>query len=92
MKNLALLSAIAVVTTSGLVFGTMQSVSALTWKWNYYNNDIKAIGTFSTNNTPDDLGFYQILGISGTRNGEIITGLQPVGTPIPGNEPFNVDN
>jgi hypothetical protein len=38
------------------------------------------------------LGFYQILGITGTRNGETITGLQPVGTPIPGNEPFNVDN
>ena len=33
-----------------------------------------------------------ITGITGTRNGEIITGLQPVGTPIPGNEPFAVDN
>jgi hypothetical protein len=92
MKNLALLSAIALTTTSGLVFGTMQTASALTWNWNYSGTGVEAIGTFTTDNTPDDLGFYQILGITGTRNGETITGLQPVGTPIPGNEPFNVDN
>lgn len=87
-----LLFATALSTASGLVFGTMQAASALTWKWSYSGNGIDAIGTFTTKNTPDDLGFYQILGISGTRNGETITGLQPVGTPIPGNEPFNVDN
>lgn len=87
-----LLSATAIVTVSGLVFGTMQTAFALTWRWNYSGNGIEAIGTFTTNNTPDDLGFYQILDISGTRNGETITGLQPTGTPIPGNEPFNVDN
>ncbi len=87
-----LLFATALATASGLVFGTMQAASALTWKWNYSGNGIDAMGTFTTNNTSDDLGFYQILGISGTRNGETITSLQPVGTPIPGNEPFNVDN
>lgn len=92
MKNLALISAIALATTSGLTFGTTQPASALTWKWNYSGTAIEAIGTLTTDNTPDDLGFYQILGITGTRNGETITGLQPVGTPIPGNEPFNVDN
>jgi hypothetical protein len=92
MKNLALLSATVLAATSGLVFGTIQAASALTWRWNYFASDIEAIGTFTTNNTPDDLGFYQILGISGTRNGETIIGLQPAGTPIPGNEPFNVDN
>ncbi|MBW4673502.1 MAG: PEP-CTERM sorting domain-containing protein [Desmonostoc geniculatum HA4340-LM1] len=92
MKNLALLSATAIVATSGLVFGTMQAASALNWTWNYSGVGITADGTFITNDTPDDLGFYQILGITGTRNGETITGLQPTGTPIPGNEPFNVDN
>ncbi|MBG1262789.1 PEP-CTERM sorting domain-containing protein [Nostoc commune] len=92
MKNLALLSAIAITTTSGLAFSTMQSASALTWNWNYSGTGIEAIGNFTTDNTPDNLGFYQILGITGTRNGETITGLQPVGTPIPGNEPFDVDN
>ncbi|AUB35332.1 PEP-CTERM protein-sorting domain [Nostoc flagelliforme CCNUN1] len=92
MKNLALLSATALATTSGLFFGTMQDASALSWDWNYSGTGIAASGTLTTNDTPNDFGFYQILGISGTRNGETITGLQPVGTPIPGNEPFNVDN
>ncbi|MBR8834814.1 MAG: PEP-CTERM sorting domain-containing protein [Stigonema ocellatum SAG 48.90 = DSM 106950] len=92
MKNLALLSATALAATSGLVFGTMQAASALSWNWNYSGTGIAASGTFTTNDTPDDLGFYQISGITGTRNGETITGLQPTGTPIPGNEPFDVDN
>lgn len=92
MKNLALLSAIVLTIISGLVFGTMEAASALTWKWNYSGTGIEAIGTFTTDNTPNDLGFYQILEITGTRNGETITGLQSVETPIPGNEPFDVDN
>ncbi|MEH2260984.1 PEP-CTERM sorting domain-containing protein [Nostoc sp.] len=91
MKNLAL-SAIALATTSGLVFGTMPAASALSWNWNYSGTGIEANGTFTTNDTPNDLGFYLITGITGTRNGETITGLQATGTLIPGNEPFNVDN
>lgn len=70
----------------------MQAASALTWNWNYSGTGINASGTFITDNTPDSLGFYLITGITGTRNGETITGLQPTGTPIPGNEPFLVDN
>ncbi|MEH2438882.1 PEP-CTERM sorting domain-containing protein [Nostoc sp.] len=92
MKTLALLSVTAFAATSGLVFGTMQAASALSWNWNYSGTGIAANGTFTTNNTPNDLGFYLISGITGTRNGETITDLQPAGTPIPGNEPFNVDN
>ncbi|MGF1937045.1 MAG: PEP-CTERM sorting domain-containing protein [Nostoc sp. ChiQUE02] len=92
MKNLALLSATAFAITSGLVFGTMQAASALSWNWNYSGTGIAANGTFTTNDTPNDLGFYLISEITGTRNGETITGLQATGTPIPGNEPFNVDN
>ncbi|GAX39210.1 hypothetical protein NIES4075_01610 [Tolypothrix sp. NIES-4075] len=92
MKNLALLCATAFATTSGLVFGTIQAASALNWNWNYSGTGIAANGIFTTNDTPNDLGFYQISGITGTRNGETITGLQAAGTPIPGNEPFNVDN
>jgi hypothetical protein len=92
MKNLALLSATVLATTSGLVFGTMQAASALNWNWNYSGTGIAANGIFTTNDTPNDLGFYQISGITGTRNGETITGLQTNGTPVPGNEPFNVDN
>ncbi|KYC43845.1 PEP-CTERM sorting domain-containing protein [Scytonema hofmannii PCC 7110] len=92
MKNLALLSATALAATSGLVFGTMQTASALTWNWSYSGTGLAASGTFTTNDTTNDLGFYQISGITGTRNGETITGLQASGTPIPGNEPFDVDN
>jgi PEP-CTERM motif len=92
MKNLALLSATALTTTFGLFFGTMQTASALDWNWNYSGTGIEANGTFTTNDTPNELGYYLISGITGTRNSETITGLQPAGTPIPGNEPFNVDN
>ncbi|BAZ25030.1 hypothetical protein NIES4073_59340 [Kalymmatonema gypsitolerans NIES-4073] len=92
MKNLALLSVTVLAATSGLIFGTMQAASALNWNWNYSGTGITASGTFTTNDTPDDLGFYQISEITGTRNGETITDLQPAGTSIPGNEPFNVDN
>jgi hypothetical protein len=92
MKNLALLFATVLAITCGLFFGTMQSASALTWNWNYSGTGIAANGIFTTNDTPDDLGFYQISGITGTRNGETITGLEAPGTPVPGNEPFNVDN
>jgi hypothetical protein len=70
----------------------MQAASALNWNWSYSGTGIAASGTFITDDTPDNLGFYLITGITGTRNGETITGLQAAGTPIPGNEPFPVDN
>lgn len=92
--KIILLSATALLTASELIFGTIQTAAAATlnWEWNYTGTGITANGTFATNDTPDGLGFYQITGITGTRNGETITGLQATGTPIPGNEPFNVDN
>ncbi|MDP5017136.1 PEP-CTERM sorting domain-containing protein [Anabaena sp. UHCC 0187] len=95
MKNLFIVSALSVVVlfiTSGFTFGTMQTASALTWNWNYAAAGVTANGTFTTNDTPDSLGFYQIYEITGIRNGETITGLQPVSIPIPGNEPYHVDN
>ena len=64
----------------------------MSWNWGYSGAGISASGTFITNNTPDSLGFYQITAITGQRNGVTITGLQPAGTSIPGNEPFVVDN
>ena len=64
----------------------------LLWNWSYSGAGISASGTFTTNDTPDGAGFYQIVGISGTDNGAAITSLQPTGTAIPGNEPFAVDN
>src|SRR5437870_5382925 len=69
-----------------------QASASLIWDWNYSRAGVVAGGTFTTNDTPDGGGFYLITDITGTRNGETITGLQPTGTPIPGNEPFAVDN
>lgn len=69
-----------------------QAAGSLIWDWSYSGVGVVASGTFTTTDIPDGSGFYLITGITGTRNGETITGLQPVGTPIPGNEPFAVDN
>jgi hypothetical protein len=66
--------------------------AALTWNWSYSGAGISAAGTFTTVDTPDASGFYLITGIVGERNGAAILGLQPTGTAIPGNEPFEVDN
>lgn len=68
-------------------------ISASTlWNWSYLAPGIDASGTFTTEDNPDANGGYLITAIAGIRNGEIITGLQPTGTAIPGNDPFAVDN
>ena len=64
----------------------------LHWAWSYGGDGIAAAGTLTTSNVPDSQGHYTIIGIAGTRNGQVITGLQPPGTPIPGNAPYAVDN
>ncbi len=64
----------------------------LLWNWSYSGTGVSASGTLTTNDAPDAAGFYQIVGITGTDNGATITGLQPTGTAIPGNEPYAVDN
>ena len=72
---------------------TVEPASAsFIWDWSYSGAGVVASGTFTTNDTPDGTGFYLITSITGTRNGQTITGLQPTGTSIPGNEPFAVDN
>src|SRR4051794_9502114 len=76
-----------------VIAGTTELADAsLLWNWSYSGPGIGAHGAFTTVDTPDGLGFYLITGITGVRNGDTITGLQPVGTAIPGNEPFAVDN
>jgi hypothetical protein len=62
------------------------------WDWSYSAPGIAASGTLTTADMADSQGFYLITGISGMRNGETITGLQRVGTAIPGNEGYPVDN
>ena len=73
----------------------MRSLSwedALLWTWSYSREGVFAHGILKTTDEVDGNGFYLITAISGERNGEKITGLQPAGTAIPGNEPFAVDN
>ena len=74
------------------LLATAVPAAALTWNWSYSGTGIAANGTFTTADTPDSSGFFLITGITGVRNGGAILGLQPAGTPIPGNEPFPVDN
>lgn len=72
---------------------TMGGASASTvWNWSYSGSGITASGTFTTLEKPGANGGYLITGITGTRDGKTITGLQPAGTSIPGNEPYTVDD
>jgi hypothetical protein len=73
----------------GLLAGRAQ---ASTWKWSYQGEGVAASGTFLTKDAPNGDGFYEITGITGEVNGVAITGLQPPGTSIPGNDGYPVDN
>jgi hypothetical protein len=92
MKKFKIWSVVTLAASTGMIMLDSQAASALVWDWNYTGNNITANGIFTTNDTPNDLGFYQILGIGGKRNGDDITGLFTTGVPIPGNEPFAIDN
>ena len=65
---------------------------ALEWKWSYRGEGVVASGVFTTTDKPNADGFYEITGIRGEANGVAITGLQPPGTSIPGNDGYPVDN
>ena len=69
-----------------------QSAEALEWRWSYRGHGVAASGTFTTADTPDADGFYRITAIAGQANGVAITGLQPPGKAIPGNDGYPVDN
>ena len=65
---------------------------ALEWRWSYQGEGVSASGAFTTKDTPNADGFYEITGIKGETNGVAITGLQPPGTSVPGNDGYPVDN
>jgi hypothetical protein len=88
MKAMLMAAAMA-----GAIFTfTIPAQATLLWDWSYSGAGISAAGTFTTDNVADSLGFYQIIDISGSRDGTAITGLQATGTAIPGNAPYAVDN
>jgi len=65
---------------------------ALEWKWSYHGKGVSASGGFTTEDAPNADGFFEITGITGEANGVAITGLQPPGTSIPGNDGYPVDD
>jgi hypothetical protein len=80
---------------SGVVLALAVSPPAdasMLWDWSYTGAGIAASGTFTTDNSPDGAGYYELTGIFGSRNGLAITGLVPAGTAIPGNAGYPVDN
>ena len=62
------------------------------WRWSYQGEGVSASGAFTTKDTPNADGFYEIIGIKGEANGVAISGLQPAGTSIQGNDGYPVDN
>jgi hypothetical protein len=85
-------SVLAIILFLSIAAGSFPAHASRLWSWKYAGGSIAASGTFLTEDSPDAQGGYLITAIAGTRSGETITGLQPTGTPIPGNEPYAVDN
>jgi hypothetical protein len=83
---------LALISVAVILVQPINAQASFLWNWSYSGAGIVASGTLLTDETPDANGFYLITDITGTRNSETITGLQPTGTSIPGNEPFVVDN
>jgi PEP-CTERM motif len=92
MKHLRIPLVRICVLTCACVAAAVPAHATTTWLWNYAGTGVTASGTLSTADTPDAAGFYQIVSITGSRNGDTITGLFPTGSAIPGNEPFVIDN
>src|ERR1700692_2884378 len=65
---------------------------ALEWRWSYQGEGVAASGAFTTKDAPNADGFFEITGITGEANGVAITGLEPPGTSVPGNDGYPVDN
>ena len=73
------------------------AAASLTWDWRFSlvgANPSQPVlsGTFTTGDTPDADGFYEITALTGNRLGVAIVSLQPTGTAIPDNMPYPVDN
>jgi hypothetical protein len=59
-----LLIAAAILLTHG-----QPSEALLLWNWSYSGTGVSVSGTFTTNDAPDETGFYQIVRITGVDNG-----------------------
>ncbi|HXA24792.1 MAG TPA: hypothetical protein VNW90_21100 [Acetobacteraceae bacterium] len=75
-----------------LLGGSKHALASLLWDWSCTGRGVNASGNLTTDDMPDDHGFYRIVGIAGTVNGGTTTRLQATGTAVPGNSGFPVDN
>jgi hypothetical protein len=82
----------AVAAFIAMTVAAVPGAASTVWNWQYSGPAITATGSFTTVESPEASGGYLITAITGTRNGQTITGLQTPGTSIPGNEPFIVDD
>ena len=92
MRRRALLCALVALGVGVLITVSEPVAAPLQWTWHYSGAGISASGTLTTNDVANSAGYFQIIGITGSRNGVGIVRLQPTGTAIPGNEPYAVDN
>jgi hypothetical protein len=75
----------------GIVLALCSSAQAKLWTWSYSGAGVSASGEFTTTDT-SYAGDYTVTGVTGQRNGVVITGLLPTGTAIPLNDGYPVDN
>jgi hypothetical protein len=74
------------------ITASLSAQASLLWDWSYTGPGIAAGGTFTTNQTANADGYYEITDITGSRDGGTIIALEPAGDAIPGNPGFPVDN
>ena len=72
--------------------GPLPPLAPLLWDWSYTGDGIAGQGSFTTASSQDADGDYKITGITGSRDGDPIIGLEPAGTAVPGNAGYPVDN
>jgi hypothetical protein len=72
--------------------GPLPPGAILLWEWKYSASGIAASGALTSSSKLDASGHFLISGITGLRNGDPITALEPAGQAIPGNEGFPVDD
>jgi hypothetical protein len=92
VRKRSLLCRLVALGGSVLITVAEPAAAPLQWTWHYTGAGIIASGTLTTDDVANDAGYFQIIGINGSRNGVNIVRLQPTGTAIPGNEAYAVDN
>ena len=84
------LSALSFAIAAAVVSGSAHA--SLLWRWSCQGHGFHASGTFTTEDKPNADGFYEIAAVAGEADGFAIVALEKVGTSIPGNPGYPVDN